>query len=151
MTLYPRDSGPGGLFCFFSSLRPALPIGSGLIWLLFLSAPRPPDRPGAYLASFPLYAPLSRSPRGLFSFFSSLRPALPIGPGLILLLFLFTTRSPDLPGAYLASIPLCAPLSRSPRGLFGFFASLRPALSISPGLISLLFLSAPRSLGLPGA
>ena len=90
--------------------------------------------PGAYLASFPLCAPLSRSPRGLFGFFTSLRPALSISPGLNQPLFLSAPRSLDLPGAYLASFPLCAPLSRSPRGLFGFFTSLRPALSISPGL-----------------
>ena len=151
MTLYPRDSGPGGLFCFFSSLRPALPISPGLIWLLFLSAPRPPDLPGAYLASFPLCAPPSRSSRGLFSFSGSLRPALSISPGLILFLFLSAPRSLNLPGAYFVSFPLCAPLSRSARGLFGFFSSLRPAPSINPGLIWLLFLSAPRSLDLPGA
>ena len=107
--------------------------------------------PGAYLVSFPLCAPLSQSSRGLISFFSFLRPALSIFPGLNQLLFLSAPRSLDLPGAYLASFPLCAPLSRSPRGLFSFFSSLRPALSIFPGLNQLLFLSAPRPLDLPGA
>ena len=134
MTLYPRDSGPGGLFCFFSSLRPAPSIDPGLIQLLYLSTPRSLNRPGAYLASFPLCAPLSRSSRGLFGFFASLRPALSISPGLIWLLCLSAPRSPDRLGAYLVSFPLCAPPSRSSRGLFCFFASLRPALSISPGL-----------------
>ena len=147
----PLSRSARGLFCFFSSLRPALPIGSGLIWLLFLFTPRSPDRPRAYLASFPLYAPPSRSFRGLFSFFSSLRPALPIFPGLILFLCLSAPRPLDLPGAYLASFPLCAPLSRSPRGLFSFFSSLRPALPIFPGLIWLLCLSTPRPPDLPGA
>ena len=186
MTLYPRDSGPGGLFCFFSSLRPALsispglirllylsmpplpqspgglfcffaslrpdlPIFPGLIWLLFLSAPRSLNRPGAYSASLPLYAPLSRSARGLFGFFSSLRPAPSIDPGLIQLLYLSTPRSLNRPRAYSASLPLYAPLSRSARGLFGFFSSLRPALSIFPGLNLLLFLSAPRSPNCLGA
>ena len=135
MTLYPRDSGPGGLFYFFSSLRPALSISPGLIWLLFLSAPRPPDLPGAYLASFPLCAPLSRSARDLFRFFSSLRPALSIFPGLNQLLWLSAPRSPDRLGAYSASLPLYAPLPQSTRGLFGFFTSLRPALPIGSGLI----------------
>ena len=125
---------PGGLISFFSSLRPALSIFPGLISLLFLSAPRPSDLPGAYLASFPLCAPLSRSSRGLICFFSSLRPALSIFPGLNQLLFLSAPRPPDLPGAYLASFPLCAPPSRSSRGLISFFSSLRPALSIFPGL-----------------
>ena len=134
----PLPQSTRGLFSFFTSLRPALPIFPGLIWLIWLlclSTPRPLDLPGAYLASLPLCAPLSRSARGLFGFFSSLRPALPIFPGLIWLLFLSTPRPPDLPGAYSASLPLCAPPSRSPRGLFCFFASLRPALSIFPGLI----------------
>ena len=151
MTLYPRDSGPGGLFSFFSSLRPAPSIDPGLIQLLYLSTPRSLDLPGAYLVSFPLCAPPSRSSRGLFSFFSSLRPALPISPGLILFLCLSAPRSPDRLGAYLVSFPLCAPLSRSARGLFGFFSSLRPALPIFPGLIWLLFLSAPRPPDLSGA
>ena len=136
MTLYPRDSGPGGLFCFFSSLRPALSIDPGLIQLLYLSTPRSLNRLGAYSASLPLYAPLPQSTRGLFSFFISLRPALPIGSGLIWLLFLSTPRSLNLPGAYSASLPLYAPPSRSSRGLFCFFASLRPALSIVSGLDS---------------
>ena len=202
MTLYPRDSGPGGLLvsfalhpqsvCFpwvysacFHSLRPAPSIFPGLIRLLYLSMPRSPDlsgaylvsfplcarpsidpgliqllylstprslnRPGAYSASLPLYAPLPQSTQGLFGFFSSLRPALPIGPGLNQLLWFSAPRSLDLPGAYLASFPLCAPLSRSPRGLFGFFASLCPALPIFPGLIWLLCLSTPRPPDLPGA
>ena len=107
--------------------------------------------PGAYLVSFPLCAPLSRFPRGLFSFFSSLRPALSISPGLNQLLWFSAPRSLDLPGAYLVSFPLCAPLSQSSRGLISFFSSLRPALSIFPGLNQLLFLSAPRSLNLPRA
>ena len=118
---------------------------------LFLSAPRSLNRPGAYSASLPLYAPLPQSTRGLFSFFSSLRPALPIFPGLIWLLCLSTPRSPDRLGAYLASFPLYAPLSRSARGLFSFFSSLRPAFPIFPGLILFLCLSVPRSLDLPGA
>ena len=147
----PLPQSTRGLFSFFTSLRPAPSIDPGLIQLLYLFTPRPPDRLGAYLASFPLCAPPSRSSRGLFGFFSSLRPALPIFPGLIWLLCLSTPRPLDLPGAYLASLPLCAPLSRSARGLFSFFSSLRPALSISPGLILFLCLSAPRSLDLPGA
>ena len=134
MTLYPRDSGPGGLFCFFSSLRPALSISPGLIRLLYLSMP-----------------PLPQSPGGLFCFFASLRPDLPIFPGLIWLLFLSAPRSLNRPGAYSASLPLYAPLPQSTQGLFGFFTSLCPALPIGPGLIWLLFLSTPRPLDLPGA
>ena len=151
MTLYPRDSGPGGLFCFFSSLHPALSISPGLILFLFLSAPRSLNRPGAYSASLSLCAPLPQSTQGLFSFFTSLRPALSVFPGLIRLLYLSMPRSPDRLGAYLVSFPLCAPPSRSSRGLFGFFSSLRPALPIFPGLILFLCLSASRSLDLPGA
>ena len=132
----PLPQSARGLFGFFTSLCPAPSIDPGLIQLLYLSAPRPPDLPGAYLASFPLYAPLPQSTRGLFSFFISLRPALPIGSGLIWLLFLSTPRSLNLPGAYSASLPLYAPPSRSSRGLFCFFASLRPALSIVSGLDS---------------
>ena len=147
----PLPQSTRGLFGFFTSLSPALPIGSGLIWLLFLSAPRSLNRPRAYSASLPLYAPLPQSTQGLFSFFISLRPAPSIDPGLIWLLFLSAPRSPDLPGAYLASLPLYAPLSRSARGLFSFFSSLRPALPIFPGLILFLCLSASRSLDLPGA
>ena len=143
MTLYPRDSGPGGLLvsfalhpqsvCFpwvysacFHSLRPAPSIDPGLIRLLYLSMPRSPDRLGAYLASFPLCAPPSRSSRGLFSFYSSLRPALPIFPGLNLLLFLSAPRPPDLPGAYLASFPLCAPFSQLSRGLIHLLLPFAP-------------------------
>ena len=131
----PLPQSSRGLFGFFTSLCPAPSIDPGLIRLLYLSMPRSPDRLGAYLASFPLYAPPSRSSRGLFSFFISLRPAPSIGSGLIWLLFLSAPRPPDLPGAYLASIPLCAPPSRSSQGLICFFFSLRPALPISPGLI----------------
>ena len=104
-----------------------------------------------YLASFPLHAPLSRSSWDLFGFFFSLRPALPIILGLIRLLFLSTPRSLYLPRVYFASFPLYAPLSRSSWDLFGFFFSLRPALSIFPGFISLLFLFLPRFLDLSGA
>ena len=147
----PLSQSSRGLISFFSSLRPALSIFPGLNQLLFLSAPRSLNLPRAYFVSLPLCAPLSRSARGLISFFSSLRPAPSIGSGLIRLLYLSTPRSLDLPGAYLVSFPLCAPLSRSSRGLFGFFTSLRPALPIFPGLNQLLFLSAPRSLDLPGA
>ena len=147
----PLPQSTQGLFGFFASLRPALSISPGLIWLLCLSAPRSPDRLGAYLVSFPLCAPLSRSPRGLFCFFASLRPALSISPGLIQLLYLSTPRSLNRLGAYLASFPLCAPPSRSSRGLFSFYSSLRPALPIFPGLNLLLFLSAPRPPDLPGA
>ena len=142
---------PGGLFSFFSSLRPAPSIFPGLIRLLYLSMPRSLNRPRAYSASLPLYAPLSRSARGLFGFFSSLRPALSVFPGLIQLLYLSTPRSLNRLGAYLASFPLCAPPSRSSRGLFSFYSSLRPALPIFPGLNLLLFLSAPRPPDLPGA
>ena len=147
----PLSRSARGLFGFFSSLRPAPSIDPGLIRLLYLSTPRSLNRPRAYSASLSLYAPLPQSTRGLFGFFSSLRPALPIFPGLIWLLCLSTPRSPDRLGAYLVSFPLCAPPSRSSRGLFGFFSSLRPALPIFPGLILFLCLSASRSLDLPGA
>ena len=151
MTLYPRDSGPGGIISLFCASSPVSLLSLGILGLFSLPMPRSPDRPGAYLVSFPLCAPLSRSSRGLFGFFTSLRPALPIGSGLIWLLFLFTPRSPDRLGAYLASFPLCAPPSRSSQGLFGFFSSLRPTFPIFPGLILFLCLSVPRSLDLPGA
>ena len=142
---------PGAYSASLPLYAPAPSISRGLILFLCLSAPRPPDLPGAYLASFPLCAPLPQSTRGLFSFFTSLCPALPIGSGLIWLLFLSAPRSLNRPGAYSASLPLYAPLPQSTQGLFGFFTSLCPALPIGPGLIWLLFLSTPRPLDLPGA
>ena len=147
----PLPQSSRGLFGFFTSLCPAPSIDPGLIRLLYLSMPRSPDRLGAYLASFPLCAPLPQSTQGLFGFFTSLRPAPSIDPGLIQLLYLSTPRSLNRPGAYSASLPLYAPLPQSTRGLFGFFTSLCPALPIGSGLIWLLFLSTPRPLGLPGA
>lgn len=94
--------------------------------------------PGVLFVSFASHTLPLHFPWVYLACFHSLRPALSIGPGLISLLFFSTPRSLDQPGAYFASLPLYAPLSRSPLGLFCFFSSLRPALSISPGLISLL-------------
>ena len=120
-SLYPVAFFSLGILGLFSLSTPALSVIPGLISLLFLPTPRSIDFSGAYLASLALYAPIHRSFWGLFRFFSSLRPAHSIFPGLIFLLFLSAPRPLDLPGAYLTFFPLYAPLPSLSRGLFRFF------------------------------
>ena len=88
-----------GLFHFFFSLRPVPSIFLGLIWLLWLSTPRFIDLSGAYFASFPLYAPPTRSSSGLIS-----------------LLFLSALRFLHFPGAYFSSFDYLCPHKKTASG-----------------------------------
>lgn len=168
MTLSPRNLSSGGiirLFCFpypVSLLSLGIfnlflfPIPSRFLFLGYIQPVSLPytqwlSFPWVYPACFPSLYPVAFFSLGILGLFSLSTPALSVIPGLISLLFLPTPHSIDFSGAYLASLALYAPIHRSFWGLFRFFSSLRPAHSIFPGLIFLLFLSTPRSLHFPGA
>ena len=125
-------------------LRPDVPAVAGLILTKSLSTPRRPDIAGAYSDKNSCYAPLLRSPRGLFWQNLLLRPAVTISPGLILTESLSAPRWSEIPGAYFNKISCYAPPFRYPRGLSWQNLFLRPTVPISPGLILTESLSAPR-------
>ena len=104
-----------------------------------------------YLNKFLSCALMSRCLRGLFWQNLLLRPAVTISPGLILTKSLATPRRSDIDGAYFNKISCYAPLSRYRRGLSWQNLLLRPAVPISPGLILIKSLSAPRCSDIAGA
>ena len=142
---------PRGLFWQNLLLRHAVTILPGLILTESLSTPRRSDIAGAYFNKISCYAPPSRYRRGLFWQNLLLRPAVPISPGLILTKSLATPRCYDIAGAYFHKISCYAPPSRYPRGLFWQNLLLRPAVTISLGLILTKSLATPRRSDIAGA
>ena len=117
----------------------------GLILTKSLSAPRSPEIAGAYLDKISFYVPLSRYRRGLSWKNLFLRPAVRTSPGLILTKSLSTPRCPEIAGAYLDEISICAPLLQDRWGLFWHNLLLSPAVQKSKGISTWFCLLYPRS------